>query len=123
MQKERCGLLAKGRLLGVQFESAFEEPAGGGEALYWRLARNANDCALALRDGMVALGFEPYRHSDSNQQFFTVSAAQQQAFEEACGCETFFALPDGRKVIRFVCSWATQAEDVDELLALAAKLA
>ena len=123
VQKERGGLLAKGRLLGVQFEAAFEQPEDGGEALYWRLARQANDCALALRRGMLGLGYEAYRESASNQQFFTVSAEQQEAFEEACGCETFFALPDGRKVIRFVCSWATRAEDVDELLALAAKLA
>ena len=123
LMKQHQNLLAKGRLLGVQFEAAFEEPADGGEALYWRLARNANDCALALRDGMVALGFEPYRHSDSNQQFFTVSAAQQQAFEAACGCETFFSLADGRKVIRFVTSWATRMTDVEELLALAATLA
>ena len=72
---------------------------------------------------MVGLGFEPYRHSDSNQQFFTVSAAQQQAFEAACNCETFFTLPDGRRVIRFVTSWATQPADVDELLSLAKTLA
>ena len=123
VQKERCGLLAKGRLLGVQFETAFAQPADGGEALYWQLARSANTCALKLRDGMVGLGFEPYRHSDSNQQFFTVSAAQQQAFEAACNCETFFTLPDGRRVIRFVTSWATQPSDVDELLALAKTLA
>ena len=83
VQKERCGLLAKGRLLGVQFETAFAQPADGDEALYWQLARSANNCALKLRDGMVGLGFEPYRHSDSNQQFFTVSTSQQQAFEAA----------------------------------------
>ena len=123
VQKERCGLLAKGRLLGVQFETAFAQPADGGEALYWQLARSANNCALKLRDGMVELGFEPYRHSDSNQQFFTVSAAQQQAFEAACNCETFFTLPDGRRVIRFVTSWATRPSDVDELLAFAQGLA
>ena len=44
-----------------------------------------------------------------------MSAAQQQAFEAACNCETFFTLPDGRRVIRFVTSWATQPSDVDEL--------
>ena len=123
VQKERCGLLAKGRLLGVQFETAFAQPADGGEALYWQLARSANNCALKLRDGMVELGFEPYRHSDSNQQFFTVSAAQRQAFEASCNCETFFTLPDGRRVIRFVTSWATRPSDVDELLAFAQGLA
>lgn len=123
VQKERCGLLAKGRLLGVQFETAFETPADGSDPLYWSLARSANACALALRDGMVGLGYEPYRSSASNQQFFTVSVAQQQAFEAACNCETFFSLEDGRKVIRFVTSWATRMSDVEELLDLARTLA
>ncbi|MBM6774992.1 threonine aldolase family protein [Olsenella profusa] len=123
LQKERGGLLAKGRLLGVQFEAAFSPAADGGEALYWHLARGANERALQLRAGMVELGFEPYGDSASNQQFFVMSAAQRDAFEAACGCETFYELPDGRVVARFVCSWATQAADVDELLALASTLA
>ena len=122
LQKERGGLMAKGRLLGVQFEAAFAPDAQTGEAPYWTLARGANDCALALRDGLVALGFEPYGRSYSNQQFFTVTPEQQEAFESASGCETFYALDDGRKVIRFVCSWATGRADVDELLALAKTL-
>ncbi|WP_455139814.1 threonine aldolase family protein [Thermophilibacter sp.] len=123
LQKERGGLLAKGRVLGVQFEAAFERPADGGEALYWRLARSANERALRLRDGLVRLGFEPYGDSPSNQQFFVMSAAQRDAFEAACGCETFYELGEGRVVARFVCSWATRDADVDELLELAAKLA
>lgn len=120
--KERAGLLAKGRLLGVQFEAAFERPQDGGEALWWRLARNANACALRLRDGLARLGFEPYGDSASNQQFFVVSPRQAESFEAACGSETFYVLADGRRVIRFVCSWATRSEDVDELLSLAATL-
>ncbi len=121
--KERAGLLAKGRLLGVQFEAAFEQPADGNEALWWRLARNANACALRLRDGLVSLGFEPYGESASNQQFFVVSPEVARSLEAACGCETFYTLSDGRLVVRFVSSWATRAADVDELLTLAATLA
>ena len=123
LQKERGGLLAKGRLLGVQFEAAFSRPAGGDEAPYWRLARNANERALRLRSGMVELGFEPYGDSASNQQFFVMGTEQRDAFEAACGCETFYDLGDGRVVARFVCSWATAEKDVDELLALASTLA
>ena len=52
-----------------------------------------------------------------------IDAVDRQAFEAACNCETFFTLPDGRRVIRFVTSWATQPSDVDELLALAKTLA
>ena len=119
--KERGGPMAKGRLLGVQFEAAFERD-GDGEALYWRLARDANRCAARLRAGMVELGFAPYLDSPTNQQFFVVSPAVARAFEEAVGSEAFALLPDGSEVIRFVCSWATRAEDVDELLALARTL-
>ncbi|MBQ6395461.1 MAG: hypothetical protein IJH87_03870 [Atopobiaceae bacterium] len=115
--KERGGLMAKGRLLGVQFEALFED------GLYWRLARNANVQAARLREGMLALGFEPFGDSPSNQQFFIVDGPAADAFHESCGTETFFALEDGRRVIRFVCSWATQEEHVDELLAYAATLA
>ena len=114
--KERGGLMAKGRLLGVQFEAAFEQPADGGEALYWSLARNANACALRLRAGLNALGYEPYLPANTNQQFFTVERDVAERFEEAVGCETFAQLPDGRRVIRFVTSWATRPEHVDELL-------
>ena len=120
--KERGGLLAKGRLLGVQFSAAFEQPADGGEALYWRLARHANECAAKLRRGLVELGFEPYGDAASNQQFFVVSAEQESAFAREVGSETFYALDDGRKVIRFVCSWATSEGDVDDLLAFARTL-
>lgn len=120
--KERGGLMAKGRLLGVQFEEAFKPAADGGEALYWRLARNANARALELRDGMNTLGFESYLPSTTNQQFFTVESSVAQRFRERAGCETFAQLEDGRLVIRFVTSWATRPEDVQELLAFAAGL-
>jgi threonine aldolase len=108
--KERGGLMAKGRLLGVQFEAAFTD------GLYWDLARGANECARTLRCGLVALGVDPYGHSASNQQFFVVSDQTAERFERACSCETFYRLEGGRSVIRFVCSWATTTADVAELL-------
>ncbi len=123
LQKERGGLLAKGFLLGAQFEAAFAAPEDGGEELYWKLARHANECATRLREGLVAAGFELYGNSVSNQVFVTATPAQAEALEKAVGCETFYVLDDGRKVIRFVCSWATEAAHVDELLELARSLA
>lgn len=117
LQKMRGGLMAKGRLLGVQFEAAFED------GLYWSLARHADGCALALRDGLVAAGYEPYLPSDTNQQFFTVDPAVADALERAAGAETFLTLPDGRRVVRLVCSWATSMADVEELVAFCAGLA
>ncbi len=123
LQKERGGLLAKGFLLGAQFEAAFATPEDGGEELYWKLARHANECATRLREGLVAAGFELYGNSASNQVFVSATPAQAEALEKAVGCETFYVLDDGRKVIRFVCSWATEAAHVEELLELARSLA
>ncbi|MEE8722545.1 MAG: beta-eliminating lyase-related protein [Eggerthellaceae bacterium] len=117
--KERGGLMAKGRLLGVQFEAAFETPVDGGEALYWRYARNANERALELRRGLNELGFESYLPANTNQQFFAMEPELAQRFVDAVGCETFAVLDDGRRVIRFVTSWATRPEHVRELLEFA----
>ena len=119
--KERGGLMAKGRLLGVQFEAAFT-PDETGEAPYWRLARSANECAFRLREGLIALGFEAYGEAPSNQQFFALEPQVAQAFVDAAGCEVFQELPDGRLLTRFVCSWATTIADVNELLAFAKTL-
>lgn len=119
--KERGGLLAKGRLIGVQFEAAFEHE-NGEEALFWRMARKANERAMRLREGLIAAGYEPYGNSTSNQQFFVVPPLVARQFEVTCGSQSFYTLPDGNKVIRFVCSWATQAVDVEELIAFAEAL-
>ena len=52
-----------------------------------------------------------------------MSASQEQALADACGCETFYVLDDDTRVVRFVTSWATRESDVDELLAFAQTLA
>ena len=49
-----------------------------------------------------------------------VSSKDEAAFAQAVGSETFAVLPSGERVIRFVCSWATQQDDVDQLLEFAA---
>lgn len=117
--KERGGLLAKGRLLGAQFEAAFTSGADGAEAPWWRWARNANDKALRLREGLVGLGFEPVGDAPSNQQFFAMEPKVAQRFADVVGSEVFQELPDGRLLTRFVCSWATSSRDVEELIAFA----
>lgn len=89
--KERGGLLAKGRLLGVQFETAF---AGGAantpdEALYWQLARNANVCANHLRSGMIDAGYTPYGDSTSNQQFLSFPQIRLSSLRKRAGARYF----------------------------------
>ena len=121
LQKELGGLVAKGRLLGVQFERAFT-PDADGDLPWLRYARQANACAERLFEGLSGLGFEPYGGHDSNQLFFYVTEAEELAFRGACGSETISVLPDGRRIIRFVTSWATKIEDTDGLVSFAATL-
>lgn len=121
LQKELGGLVAKGRLLGVQFERALT-PDADGDLPWLRYARQANACAERLFEGLSGLGFEPYGGHDSNQLFFYVTEAEELAFRGACGSETISVLPDGRRIIRFVTSWATKIEDTDELVSFAATL-
>lgn len=56
-------MLAKGRLLGLQFQALLED------GLYFDLARRANELAFRLRDGVAALGYPFPVASPSNQQF------------------------------------------------------
>ena len=112
LMKQHQNLLAKGRLLGVQFEAAFEND---GEA-WWACARQANACAQALGRGLLDAGLEAYSPVVSNQLFFRVPAGLGQALTDALGCETFFD-EGATRVVRFVTSWATTQADVEAALA------
>ena len=123
LMKQHQNLLAKGRLLGVQFEAALTGGAPGtaDEAPYWRCARTADETAARLGQGLIDLGFEATAPVSSNQLFFRVSPAVATALVRDLGCEVFFD-EGATRVVRFVTSWATTAADVDEALAYAAEL-
>lgn len=118
LMKQHQNLLAKGRLLGVQFEAAFEN---GGE-LWYACARNANAMARMLAEGLDALGYEQFAPVASNQLFYRVETPRAQRLCEALGCEVFFD-EGATQVIRFVTSWATTEAHVREALEFADSLA
>lgn len=128
LTKRAGAMTAKGRLMGVMYEAAFD-PAltdASGEVPYWRYARHANACAVRLAQGMVEAGFEPFIKTTGNQQFFWASPEVAQKLADACGAE--ISLVDdptgkGRVASRFVTSWATEEADVDEAVAFARTLA
>lgn len=118
---KRAGhMTAKGRLMGVQYEAAFT-PDESGAIPYLRHAAHADACAVALARGLEAAGYEPYIRTMGNQQFFWCTPEQADRLEAACGAE--ITLVDDRPVARFVTSWATTAEGVDEAIAFARSLA
>ena len=127
LTKRAGAMSAKGRLMGVMYEAAFD-PAradAAGDIVYWRYARRANACAERLAAGMRDAGFKPYIETRGNQQFFWCAPEVARAFADACGAEISLVddpTDEDRVVSRFVTSWTTTDEDVDEVVAFAQTL-
>ena len=110
--KQRGGMLAKGWLLGVQFEALLKD------GLYFEMARHANAMAARLQAGLKSLGWQLWVESPTNQVFAVVNDATKDKLDQLCAYETWCpAQETGRTVIRFVTCFATAPEDVDGFLA------
>ena len=116
--KKRLGaVLAKGWLLGVQFEALLQD------GLYFEMARHANAMAARLQTGLKSLGWTLMVDSPTNQIFPIVPNALKPALDRLCVYEEWCPGPTpDTTVIRFVTCFATTSEDVDGFLAAAAKL-
>ena len=112
MVKQQGAMLAKGRLLGVQFDTLFTD------GLYFEISRHAIDLAMKLKAAFLEKGYPLFADSPTNQQFPILTEAQEAKLRQYAAFETWEPLPDGRKAVRFVTSWATRGEDVDALIAL-----
>lgn len=110
--KQHGALLAKGRLLGIQFDTLFTNN------LYMNIARHAIDMAMELKNMFASKGFEFYIDSPTNQQFPILTQQQIDALEGLVAFEVWDKLPDGRFVTRFATSWATPIENIDVLAGL-----
>jgi len=108
--KQKGGLLAKGRLLGLQFKALFEKD------LYFELAQHANDMSTLLRNGISQMGFEFLVDSTTNQLFPIFPATLVKELEKVCSFEHEGPVDAEREAIRFVTSWATNEADVLNLL-------
>lgn len=112
--KRHGALLAKGRVLGLQFDTLFTDD------LYFRVSRHAIDMAQALRRVFAKHGLSLGIDSPTNQQFVILSKEQKQRLAEEIAFEIWEPLPDDRLLCRFVTCWATTEADIaalDEALA------
>lgn len=123
--KQHGGMLAKGRLLGLQF-TALLGAAGSGpveDTLYYTLARHANAQAARIAAAFAARGCRPvYEGCRTNQQFFVLPAPWYEALCRDFDLTLMGRGADGSATVRLCTSWATRAEDVDALLAAVAAL-
>lgn len=109
--KQRGAVLAKGRLLGVQFQALLED------GLYLDLARHANEMAFRLRDGVAALGYPFPVASPSNQQFPVLPNSVVKALlDKGYEFEIDRAVDADHTCVRFVTSWATPESAIDAFL-------
>lgn len=117
IEKQRGGMLAKGRLLGVQFLTLMTD------GLYERTARREVELALRLRAAFEAKGWPLYYDSPTNQQFPVVPDAALEKLAEKYSFSDWGRVDETRRVVRFCTSWATREEDVDALIKDVAALA
>lgn len=109
--KQKGGMLAKGRLLGIQFAELMRD------GLYEETSGHAIAQAMRLRDAFVKKGFPAYVESPTNQQFFILPDQAIAALKENYGFSYIRRWDADHGVVRFCTSWATSAENVSRLIA------
>ena len=107
--KKRGALLAKGRLLGIQFDTLFTDD------LYFRISRHAIDMAEKLKEVIREKGWEPYMDSPTNQQLILMTEEEMEALGTKVVFDRWGINDDGRTIVRLATSWSTGEEDLEVL--------
>lgn len=107
--KQNGGMLAKGYLIGIQFEALFTGD------LFFRLASHANKMALYLKEGLKKMNIEFACDSFTNQQFIVLDNKAVQTLAKNYDFE-IWEEGKNKTTIRLVTSWATKQDAIDSLL-------
>ena len=107
--KQHGALLAKGRLLGIQFDTLFTDN------LYFSISLHAIEMAELLRTILSEKGYSFAWESFTNQQFVILENEQLEKLKEKVGFSFWEKADDNHTVVRFATSWSTRKEDVEKL--------
>ncbi len=110
--KQHGAMVAKGRLIGVQFDALFTDN------LYFDISRHAIEMAKKLKQGFAERGFQFFIDSPTNQQFVIVRNDILSRLEPNVRYSYWQKYDDAHSVVRFATSWATSPENIDALMAL-----
>lgn len=108
--KQGGGLLAKGRLLGIQFETLFED------GLYYDMSEHAVGLAMKLRRAFIDNGFAMRFDSTTNQQFPVLPAYVLEELGKKYSFSFWEKVDETHSAVRFCTSWSTKEEHVDRLV-------
>ena len=104
--KRRGALLAKGRLLGVQFDALFTD------GLYFEIGKYAIDMAEKIKEIFKSRGFKFFLDSPTNQQFIVLENGFMEKIKDRVSCGFWEKYDDTHTVVRFATSWSTTEEDM-----------
>jgi len=110
--KQRGGMIAKGRLLGVQFQALLKD------GFYFELGAHANRLAKKLADGIAAKGYEFAIPPQTNMLFPLFTKEKVKELSENVMFEGWQYPSETHAAIRLVTSWGTTEEEVDAFLEL-----
>lgn len=108
--KQHGALLAKGRLMGIQFAELFTNH------LYLDISHHAIKMAMKLKEAFISKGYQLYFDSPTNQQFFIMDDATIQRLNQFVKFTCWEKYDDSHKIVRFATSWATREEDITYLI-------
>lgn len=108
--KQHGGLLAKGRYLGIQFDVLFEDD------LYFTICKKAVEQSMAIRRAFEEKGIQMDSDSSTNQQFPILTCEQMDKLAQKYSYEIWEKYDETHTVVRFCTSWATQDQNVQQLL-------
>lgn len=106
LMKQKLSMMAKSRVMGVEFMTLFSNN------LYYKLAKQANDCANTLRQVFEYFGIKQYIDSPTNQLFVVINNDLLKAIKQNYIVTEWAPYDEYNTIVRFVCSWNTKVEDI-----------
>ena len=107
--KRRGALLAKGRLLGIQFDTLFSDD------LYFKIGQHGIEMANKLKAALHENNVRFFLETPTNQQFAIFDNEQLKRLQENVAVSFWEKYDDSHTVVRFATSWSTTQEDIDAL--------
>ena len=104
--KKRGALLAKGRLLGIQFDTLFTDD------LYFRISRHAIEMAAKIKEIIRQKGWKVYMDSPTNQQLIIMDDEQMEELAKSVVFDRWGVYDESHTIVRLASSWSTTEEDI-----------